>query len=191
MFSKEFRKKLETKYSSWAKDLTEDHLEALFWAMGEYGYRASYPLEVLHRYATKDQSYARYMVGLETIAEFIGGRRTNLDSLIQRLHSARNAVCDEPPPVCSAFYHDGLIIVKLTTGMELRFPVSANPKLAAGTDEQLNEIEISLFAIHWPALNECLPFRSLLWVDFGQRTTDIDAFKPCSSLIHLLESLRL
>ena len=169
MFSPEFRKKLRFgKYTSWAIDLTEDQLEALFWALGEYGYRASDPLDVLHRYATKDQCYARYMTGLETIAEFTGGKTTDLQSLMQRLHSARNAVSEEPPVVCSAFYHDGLIIVKLTTGMELRFPVSANPKLAVATDEQLNDIEISQWAIHWPTLNACLSFRQLLWGNFGQ-----------------------
>jgi hypothetical protein len=108
MFSPEFRKKLFAKYTSWAIDLTEDQLEALFWALGEYGYRASDPLEVLRRYATKDQSFARYMVGLETIAEFTAGKTTNLESLIRRLHIAREAVWNEPPPVCSAFYQDGL-----------------------------------------------------------------------------------
>lgn len=172
MFSTEFRNKLRGgKYTRRAMDLTEDQLEALFWAIGEYGYRASDPLEVLRRYSpTKDGSYGRYMTGLLTIAEFVDGKTTDLNSFLPRLQSARFPDREEPPPVSSAYYHDGHIIVKLTTGMELRFPVSENPQLAAGTDEQLNNIEISLWAIHWPALNVCLSFRSLLWGDYGQKT---------------------
>ena len=175
MFSPEYRKRLKYgKYTRWAVDLTEDQLEALFWAIGEYGYRASDPLEVLRRYSpTKDGSYGRYMTGLLTIAEFVDGKTTDLNSFLPRLQSARFPDREEPPPVSSAYYHDGHIIVKLTTGMELRFPVSENPQLAAGTDDQLNNIEISLWAIHWPALNVCLSFRSLLWGDYGQKTAPL------------------
>ena len=97
MFSPEFRRKLQLgKYTKWAIDLTEAQLEALLWAVGEYGYRASDPLEVLDRYATKDPPYARYMVGLKTIAEYTSGKQTDLDSLLHRLRSESSTVGDEP-----------------------------------------------------------------------------------------------
>ena len=112
MFSPEYRKRLKYgKYTRWAVDLTEDQLEALFWAIGEYGYRASDPLEVLRRYSpTKDGSYGRYMTGLLTIAEFVDGKTTDLNSFLPRLQSARFPDREEPPPVSSAYYHDGHII---------------------------------------------------------------------------------
>ena len=54
MFSMEFREKIRFgKYSRWAVDLTEEQLPALFWAVGEYGYRADQPLAVLRRYARR------------------------------------------------------------------------------------------------------------------------------------------
>jgi len=40
----------------------------------------------------------------------------------------------------------------------MRFPVSRNPRLAKGTADQLNNIEISPFGLHWPDLDEDLIF---------------------------------
>jgi len=37
-----------------------------------------------------------------------------------------------------------------------------------GTPQQLNNIEISPFGLHWPDLDEDLSFRGLLKGDFGQ-----------------------
>jgi hypothetical protein len=68
----------------------------------------------------------------------------------------------------TARYEAGQIIVYLSSGVEFRFPVAPNPRLAAGTPRQLNHIEISPYGLHWPDLDEDLSFRGLLAGDFGQ-----------------------
>lgn len=68
----------------------------------------------------------------------------------------------------SAVFRDGQIIIAMQSGAEIRFPVSANPRLAGGTAEQLSRIELSPFGIHWPNLDEDLSFRGMLEGDYGQ-----------------------
>ena len=69
----------------------------------------------------------------------------------------------------SAVVRDGHVVIAMTSGAEIRFPVTVNPRLARGTEEQLNRIEISPFGIHWPDLDEDLSIRGLLAGDYGQR----------------------
>jgi len=68
----------------------------------------------------------------------------------------------------SAVFRDGQIIIAMQSGAEIRFPVSANPRLAGGTAEQLSRIEVSPFGVHWPDLDEDLSFRGMLEGDYGQ-----------------------
>jgi hypothetical protein len=68
----------------------------------------------------------------------------------------------------SAVFRDGQIIVAMESGTEIRFPVADNPRLAAGSSNQLNHIELSPFGLHWPELDEDLSFRGLLQGDHGQ-----------------------
>lgn len=68
----------------------------------------------------------------------------------------------------SAVYRDGEIIISMQSGREIRFAVAENPRLAAGTPEQLNHMELSPFGVHWPDLDEDLSFRGLLAGDHGQ-----------------------
>jgi hypothetical protein len=68
----------------------------------------------------------------------------------------------------SASFRDGHIIVAMESGTEIRFPVAQNPRLARGTPQQLSNIEISPFGLHWPDLDEDLSLRGLLAGDFGQ-----------------------
>jgi len=68
----------------------------------------------------------------------------------------------------SAEYADGNIIVQMAGGAEIRFPAAQNPRLSVGTPQQLNNIEISPFGLHWPDLDEDLSFVGLLQGDFGQ-----------------------
>jgi hypothetical protein len=68
----------------------------------------------------------------------------------------------------SAVFRDGHMIITMESGTELRFPVAKNPRLAHGTAEQLNRIELSPYGIHWPDLDEDLSFRGLLRGDYGQ-----------------------
>jgi hypothetical protein len=69
----------------------------------------------------------------------------------------------------SAVFQDGQMIIAMESGAEIRFPVSENPRLAGGTPDQLNHVELSPFGIHWPLLDEDLSFRGLLTGDFGQQ----------------------
>jgi Protein of unknown function (DUF2442) len=68
----------------------------------------------------------------------------------------------------SAAHIHGWIVVQMEGGGEIRFPVADNPRLAAGTDEQLNHIEISPFGLHWPQLDEDLSFQGLREGNHGQ-----------------------
>jgi hypothetical protein len=69
----------------------------------------------------------------------------------------------------SASFRDGEIMIVMQSGRELRIPVAENPRLAEGTPEQLNHIELSPFGIHWPDLDEDLSFRGIAEGDYGQR----------------------
>ncbi len=69
----------------------------------------------------------------------------------------------------TAVFRDGQIIVSMASGAEIRFSVGENPRLAHGTEEQLNHIEISPCGIHWPELDEDLSLQGLLRGDYGQR----------------------
>ena len=79
--------------------------------------------------------------------------------------------------VRSASHVDGWIVIRMESGAQIRFPVAENPRLMAGTHEQLNHIEVSPFGLHWPDLDEDLSFQGLLEGNHGQfqkkRTTGI------------------
>ena len=60
-------------------------------------------------------------------------------------------------------------MLRMRSGLEIRFRVSANPRLATATARQLNNIEVSPFGLHWPDLDEDLSFRGLLAGDYGQK----------------------
>jgi hypothetical protein len=62
----------------------------------------------------------------------------------------------------------GHILIRMRSGVEIRFPVAQNPRLASGTEEQLNNIEISPFGLHWPDLDEDLSLRGIMEGDYGQ-----------------------
>ncbi len=68
----------------------------------------------------------------------------------------------------SAGFLAGFIFVVQQSGAELRFPVSANARLAAATPGQLNNIELSPFGLHWPDLDEDLSIRGIAQGDYGQ-----------------------
>jgi len=63
----------------------------------------------------------------------------------------------------------GRIHIQMKSGMEVSFPITANPRLASGTEAQLDNIELSPFGLHWPDLDEDLSIRGILAGDFGQR----------------------
>ncbi|MEK7274135.1 MAG: DUF2442 domain-containing protein [Candidatus Desantisbacteria bacterium] len=63
---------------------------------------------------------------------------------------------------------NGYIVIYMESGVEIRFPISNNRRLAQGTNKQLNNIEISPYGLHWPDLDEDLSFRGLIEGDYGQ-----------------------
>ena len=67
-----------------------------------------------------------------------------------------------------ASYSEGFIFVSMQSGVEIKFPVEKNPRLRQGTSDQLNNIEISPFGLHWPELDEDLSFEGLARGNFGQ-----------------------
>lgn len=90
MFSDSFRQNLATgKYTKWAENLTEPHLEALLWMVGEYGYRAPLILKLLERHrdevSLEDVGFARAKLALETIFLIVGGRRLDVDEARRRV----------------------------------------------------------------------------------------------------------
>ncbi len=68
----------------------------------------------------------------------------------------------------AASHRDGFISIEMESGLELRFPVAKNPRLAHGTHAQLSKMELSPFGIHWPDLDEDLSFRGIQSGDYGQ-----------------------
>jgi hypothetical protein len=77
-----------------------------------------------------------------------------------------SALIDKPR---SASFRDGYVDVVLESGATLRFPAAENSRLARGTPEQLNHIDISPFGLHWPELDEDLSIRDIIRGDYGQR----------------------
>jgi len=67
-----------------------------------------------------------------------------------------------------AVYKKGNIIILMESGLEIRFPIKNNKRLAQGTPKQLNHIKISPYGLHWPDLDEDLSFKGLLKGDYGQ-----------------------
>jgi hypothetical protein len=65
-------------------------------------------------------------------------------------------------------YQDGFIMISMRSGVDVRFPVAQNPRLAQGTAAQLSNIQISPFGLHWPDLDEDLSYRGLLEGNYGQ-----------------------
>lgn len=63
---------------------------------------------------------------------------------------------------------NGMIHVVMKSGTEFHFSADENPRLARGTPEQLANIEISPYGLHWPDLDEDLSFSGLVRGDVGQ-----------------------
>jgi hypothetical protein len=68
----------------------------------------------------------------------------------------------------SASFQDGNIVIVFESGVEIRFPVGKNPRLAGGSPKQLSNVEISPYGLHWPDLDEDLSFRGIMAGRFGQ-----------------------
>jgi len=69
-----------------------------------------------------------------------------------------------------AYYKNGSIVIQLQSGVEIKFPVAANPRFNSATSQELNHIEVSPLGLHWPDLDEDLSLRGILNGDYGQRS---------------------
>jgi len=70
-----------------------------------------------------------------------------------------NTLIDRPQ---SATHSDGVITIRMESGLEFTFPCHAYPRLAAATNAQRSDIELSPMGLHWPGIDEDLSIRSLL-----------------------------
>ena len=68
-----------------------------------------------------------------------------------------------------AWHHRGRIHVEMESGLELAFPVRGNPRLEGRSENELGNIEVSPFGLHWPYLDEDLSIRGILAGDYGQK----------------------
>ena len=62
----------------------------------------------------------------------------------------------------SAEHLNGIIVLTMRSGSKVRFPVTLNPRLARGTPQELANIELSPFGVHWPNLDEALSIHGIL-----------------------------
>jgi hypothetical protein len=69
-------------------------------------------------------------------------------------------------PKRTAHYDGGYVTVRIAGTVEIRFPITASPRLTKGTEAQLKNIEVSPFGLHWPELDEDLSFKGLLKGEF-------------------------
>lgn len=83
------------------------------------------------------------------------------------------------------FHLDGPIVIVMASGVELRFPVAKNPRLARGTPPQLDPIKLAPLGLHWPDLAEDLSFRGIPQGNFGPHQNDrTRAPRPLSATSH-------
>jgi len=61
----------------------------------------------------------------------------------------------------------GFIVITMSSGDTLRFPVDENKRLRGASHSELNDIELSPFGLHWPQLDEDLSIRGLLEGNHG------------------------
>jgi hypothetical protein len=71
--------------------------------------------------------------------------------------------------VKKAWYENGMICMLMSDNKEIRFPVEANKKLQAATDQQKNDIEIICggTGLHWPDLDEDLSVTGIIEGRYG------------------------
>lgn len=87
-FRDEFRRKIAPgKYTSWAADLTEEQLEAVLWAVGEFGRRSRWVLECLDRHEDEfppAYGFPRARFGLELLSSMADRNPFTVEQVIER-----------------------------------------------------------------------------------------------------------
>ena len=67
-----------------------------------------------------------------------------------------------------ARHEAGKIQIRMESGLEIAFPTEGNPRLGGKPHDQLDNIELSPFGLHWPDLDEDLSIRGILSGNYGQ-----------------------
>ena len=70
-------------------------------------------------------------------------------------------------------YDAGYIIISMPDDVEIKFPIKNNKRLATGSPQELNKIEVSPYGLHWPDLDEDLSFQGLIKGDYGQHINNL------------------
>jgi hypothetical protein len=70
-----------------------------------------------------------------------------------------NTLIDTPK---SARFEAGEIVIEMKSGEIIRFPVEWSERLKSALPEDLSDIELSPFGLHWPRLDEDLSIRGIL-----------------------------
>jgi hypothetical protein len=92
VFSDQFRRRLSLgKYTRWASDLSEQELEAVLWAIGEYGVRAGEILACLDRHRDEfppAHGFPRARLALAQIAQMVEGTRYEPPAVQEQVRAA-------------------------------------------------------------------------------------------------------
>ncbi|TAE78857.1 MAG: DUF2442 domain-containing protein [Verrucomicrobia bacterium] len=70
-----------------------------------------------------------------------------------------NTLIDTPRSAC---LEGPEIVIEMSSGETIRFPIESSVRLKSATLEELSEIELSPFGLHWPRLDEDLSIRGIL-----------------------------
>ena len=76
--------------------------------------------------------------------------------------------------ISTVFYQQGYINVHMLSGIEIKFPIAGNKRLAGANADELNNIEISPRGLHWSQLDEDLSLAGLVNGDYGQQLINSD-----------------
>ena len=68
-----------------------------------------------------------------------------------------------------AWHERGMIYIRFAGGHEVSFPTKGNPRLESAAEDDVGQIEISPFGLHWPTLDEDLSFEGILAGRYGHQ----------------------
>ncbi len=76
-----------------------------------------------------------------------------------------NTSIDVPPAVS---FSDASFHVRWPNAVALSFPIEGNERLEKATHDQLLNVKVDEYGLHWPDIDEDLSFVGLLRGDWGQ-----------------------
>ena len=90
-FSDEFRRQLANgKYTYWAEDLSEEHLRAVLWMVGEFAGRSLSIVELLDQHRAELSGAMRGVLALQALSQVINYReRFDVNGWVQRMMRGR------------------------------------------------------------------------------------------------------